>query len=486
MNLASLLLAHAHGRPSHPAIELDGEVMSHREAAEIVGRFAARLTEAGIGQGERVGLCLKDTADHLLLHYAVAWLGATIVPIDYRWTTGEKAAVSAAFACKVVVTEVDEEAGAVLPALAFDPAWRSTAVAAPALAEDRDLAIVLSLSSGTTGRPTGALVSHGQLYERFISQWVGMGFNSSDRYLLATPLYFGGGRSFAMSALAAGGTVVMTNAPLKAEAIIATVREQRVSSLFLVPTQIRRMLDAWTGPGLALPNVRCLVTSGAAMPPADRRQVIVGLTPKLTDYYATSEGGGIAVLLPEEQEAFADTVGRPAFRVEIEVVDAEGKPLPRGEIGLLRYRGPGVSTRLVDQSGQVTETQAGGWFAPGDLAQLTPFGHVRLVGRVKDVIIRGGVNIYPAEIEAVLGSHPQISEASVFGVPDKDLGEVVAVAVVSTAGSSLNADAVLHYAKQRLALYKVPQRLVFIEALPRNPSGKVMKAALPALLGGRS
>jgi acyl-CoA synthetase (AMP-forming)/AMP-acid ligase II len=486
MNLASLLQSHANGRPSHPAIEQEGTKTTYLEVVRVVRRFAGALTRHGIRGGDRVGLCLPDNADHLLLHYAVAWLGATVVPIDYRWKSAEKSAVTTAFKCKCVVVAADDEANLSGKALAFDSNWRVSDDGAPLVADSGDTPVVLSLSSGTTGKPTGAFVSHGQLYERFISQWVGMGFNSTDRYLLATPLYFGGGRSFAMSTLAAGGTVVLPTGSLKAEEIIATVRETKVTSLFLVPTQIGRILEAWKGPGLAMPHVRCLVTSGSAMPPGDRHRVIEQLTPRLTDYYATSEGGGIAVLLPEEQSVYAETVGRPAFRVEIQVVDDDDKPLPQGEVGRLRYRGPGVSTRLIDGDGDVIAAEAEGWFSPGDLAQLTESGHVRLVGRIKDVIIRGGVNIYPAEIEAVLGTHPDILEASVFGTPDKDLGEIVAAALVLRPGASATDEDVRLYVKERLATYKTPQRVIFVDALPRNPSGKVVRAALKSLLEPQS
>src|SRR6478609_3530834 len=200
-----------------------------------------------------------------------------------------------------------------MPALVFDPRWQWQERPTPAIIDELDLPIVLSLSSGTTGRPTGALVSHRQLYERFISQWVGMGFNASDRYLLATPLYFGGGRSFAMSMLAAGGTVIMRSAPMKSDEIVATVSARQVTAIFLVPTQIGRLLEFWDGEGIALPTIQRLITSGAAMQPADRQRVMERLTGRLYDYYATSEGGGIALLLPQEQLSHAATVGRPSF-----------------------------------------------------------------------------------------------------------------------------------------------------------------------------
>jgi acyl-CoA synthetase (AMP-forming)/AMP-acid ligase II len=481
MNIATILQAHATGRPGHPAIEEGAETLTHATAATRVRRYAAILAAAGIGVGDRIGLALRDTGDHLLLHYAVAWLGATIVPIDHRWKAPEKIAVAGAFQCRKVVIESGDDAVAGLPALVFDRAWREREAAAPPPVDDETLLIVLSLSSGTTGRPTGALVSHRQLYERFVSQWVGLGFNNADRYLVATPLYFGGGRAFAMSFLAAGATVIFCPPPVEPDALIAAVRARNVSVAFLVPTQIRRLLEAWRGEGHALPSVRCLVTSGAAIQPQERERAMARLTPGLTDYYATSEGGGIAILPPDEQLAFAETVGRPAFRVEIDVIDDSGASLPHGAVGRLRYRGPGVSSRLVDASGAVVAA-AGGWIEPGDLARILPSGHIQLVGRIKDMIIRGGVNIYPAEIEAVLSTHPAIAEASVFGVADRDMGEAIAAAIVVRAGHPLDEGSVRDFLRDRIAPYKLPQRIAIVRALPRNPSGKVIRAELAALL----
>jgi acyl-CoA synthetase (AMP-forming)/AMP-acid ligase II len=482
MNLASIPLSHALSRPDHPAIEENSTVLTHAESARRIGAFASLLAHHSIARGDRVGLCLRDTGDHLLLHYAIAWLGATIVPIDHRWTETEKSAIAAAFACKRVIVEASDPAASSLPALPFDPAWRETSLTPPPMADDETLPVLLSLSSGTTGRPTGALVSHRELYERFSSQWVGFSFNSADRYLMATPLYFGGGRSFAMSFLAAGATIVCRPPPAEAEELIAMVRARDVTIAFFVPTQIRRLLDAWHGVGLAMPSLRRLITSGAAIQPQERERALAELSPGLTDYYATSEGGGIAILPPHEQLAFPNSVGRAAFRVEIEVIGDDGKRQPPGTVGRLRYRGPGVSTRLINATGATVDADPEGWFMPGDLARILPSGHIELVGRVKDVIIRAGVNIYPAEIEAVLSTHPAIAEASVFGIPDRELGEAVAAALVLRPGQVLDDVAAKDFLRQRLAPYKLPQHIVVVRALPRNPSGKVIRAELLPLL----
>ncbi len=204
------------------------------------------------------------------------------------------------------------------------------------------------------------------------------------------------------------------------------------------------------------------------------------LTPGFVDYYGTSEGGGISVLMPDEQLAFADTVGRPAFRVEIQIVDVEGKSVTPGEIGRLRYRGPGVSRHMVSAEGTRT-LNAESWLEPGDLARLLPTGHVQLAGRAKDLIIRGGVNIYPTEIEAALLAHPAISELCVFGVADNRLGERIVAAIVLKPGESADTEVIKTFVRGRLADYKIPDRFVVVAELPRNSSGKIIRSALTKL-----
>jgi acyl-CoA synthetase (AMP-forming)/AMP-acid ligase II len=482
INLAYIFSQHARSRPDHVAI-IDGSCrLTYKEAVGRMLGAAAGLADLGVSAGDRVGLSLSDGADHLLAHYAVAWLGATIVPVDHRWTVIEKAAVTRAFGCRLTLTEPGDPEPAAFGGIALDPVWAGRAASAPPVHLDEDLPVVLSLSSGTTGRPTGALVSHRELYERFVSQWVGMSFHGGDRYLLATPLYFGGGRSFAMSFLAAGATVILKPPPASPEELIATARESEATVTFLVPTQVGRTIEAWAGDGPAMPSLRRLVVSGAAMPPELRQRAMESLSPGLTDYYATSEGGGIAVLQPGEQLEHGATVGRPAFRVEIEVVDEHDVPVPTGEVARLRYRGPGVSARLIDAEGAVVPAHPEGWFMPGDLARITPSGHVQLAGRSKDVIIRGGVNIYPAEIEAALAAHPAVLEVAVFPVQHADLGEDLAAAIVPRPGMQITAAELRDHAGSRLARYKVPKLFAFVAALPRNTSGKVIRTALPQLL----
>ena len=198
------LLSHATARPEHPSYhrgEYDTQPCGYSPNHCAVRRAACTPWRDA---GDRVGLALRDTADHLLLHYAVAWLGATIVPIDHRWAVPEKVSVVRAFSCRCTAVEPGDPAAAQIAGLTFEPAWRDGPACAAPPVDDENLPVMLSLSSGTTGRPSGSLVSHRELYERWISQWVGIGFNGMDRYLAATPLYFGAGRSFGMSCSGCG------------------------------------------------------------------------------------------------------------------------------------------------------------------------------------------------------------------------------------------------------------------------------------------
>ncbi len=248
MNLASILLRNAVSRPHHPAIVDGDNTLDHATIAILAGRYAARLAGVGVVAGDFIGLALGDTPDHLILHYAVAWLGATIVPIDHRWTVPEIQAVAQAFACRFVLTTADHPtAGS--QRLVFDASWRGDEGQPPPMVDREALPIMLSLSSGTTGRPSGSLVSHRELYERWIGQWVGIGFNAQDRFLLATPLYFGAGRSFGMSFLAAGGTVIFCPPPTKPQQLMDASNRLGVTVLFLVPTRdsglVRSMVWHW-------------------------------------------------------------------------------------------------------------------------------------------------------------------------------------------------------------------------------------------------
>lgn len=486
MNLADALAHHVTARPDRPALIQGDRVVLYRDLDGMVRRWAAHLRALGIRQGDVLGIALRDRIEHVLALYAAARMGAIALPMDCRWTEAEKEAVAKHFRAAAVLVEPDAASFEGPRAIPVDDAFAGAAASAPADAEfpsgdaARDMPLLMSLSSGTTGRPKGPVLTHHQFLRRFWTHWIDLGLNSREVFVSATPLYFGGGRTFAMSLLFAGGTVCLFPPPFKPAELVAEVSRRQASSAFLVPTQLRRLLELPDKDAAPLRAMRLLLSSGAPLTPYERRALRDRLCAGFHEYYASTEGGGISLLRPEDLNTHPDSVGRPVFGVEVAVFGDDGARLPPGAVGRLAYRGPGVARGFFEDPEADAETFVDGFFFPGDLGAIDASGFIALRGRRKDMIIRGGVNIYPAEIESILLDHESVAEAAVVGWPSRDLGEEVAAFVLPR--GTADPDALRALCAARLAPYKVPRAVILIDDLPRNSSGKVLKAMLVARL----
>ena len=479
MNLADGIEINARARPDHPAIVAGAVTLSYAELADRVRAASAHFRSFGIRAGDVVGVCLKDTPDHLIGNYALARMGAVILPMDWRWTDAEKMVVAGHFAAKLVVVEPDTSPIGTTPVSTLEALPDAPAAQAdPDPVQGADLPLLLSLSSGTTGRPKGPCITHQQMLRRFWTHWINLGLNSTDRYVSATPLYFGGGRTFAMSILFAGGTVILFPPPFDSAALVSELERVHATSTFLVPTQLRKLLDATETEKAAMRRLRLLISSGAPLDPDEKTAIAATLNDNFVEYYASTEGGGISLATPETRLVSANSVGRPVFGVEVQVVSDDHDPLDPGTVGLLRYRGPGVAQGYFGEQAGEESPFRDGWFYPGDIAEIDAGGYVTLRGRRKDMIIRGGVNIYPPEIEQVLREHDDVEEAAVVGRPSQRLGEDVVAFVV--ARQAVDAEALKAWCVTKLAPYKVPESVIFVDDLPRNSAGKVLKPALQA------
>lgn len=438
---------------------------------------AFALRDAGVRRGDIVGVALQDRTEHLAALFALARVGAIVLPMDWRWTESERRAVTGRYAPKFVLAEdlpPEAPAGWVVPPAAWF-AGTDQAYVDPEVG--RDTPFVLSLSSGTTGVPKGPCVTQQQFENRFMAYWINLTMNAHDRFVLATPLYHGGGRGFALASLFCGSTVCLFPPPYTPRELAEHVAAEQGTSIFLVPTILRRLLDEGFA-GLAFPTLRKLISSGSALYREERVAVRERLTPNLYEIYSSTEGGACSIMGPEDMERAPESVGRAAFRVDLQIVDEQHRPLAAGEVGRLRYRSPASPTGYF--IGDSSEAFRDGWFYPGDLASVDEDGYVYLKGRVKDMVIRGGVNIFPGDVEKVLLECPAVSDAVVIGAPSREMGEELAAFVVASA--PLTAEALAAFCKGRLAPYKIPRIIRFVDALPRNSSGKVIKAELAKTL----
>ncbi len=482
MNLAGTLALHALTRASHPAIVAGERVITYGELDPQVGRKASHLKAFGLGSGDLLGVCLGDHADHVIVLLAAARLGVAVLPMDWHWTPAERQRIVDVFQPKAVMIEADAAAIAGVPIHRRDANWHdAVAEATPQVdgPDDTDMPLVLALSSGTTALPKGPMISHANMLARFRGHWVSLGFNQHDRFALTTPLYYGGGRGFVLSYLYIGGTIVMFPPPFKPGDLVETVERRSVNRLFLVPTQIRRLLAMARGDGLLFPRVDNLISSGATLSPEEREAVRNRLTPNFTDYYSSTEGGGITVQPAAEQDRHPRSVGRPSFLTEVEIVDEGHRRQPAGKVGRIRYRGPGVAVGFYGNPKPGSTAGAffrDGWFYPGDVGEMNEEGYLFLRGRAKDVIIRGGANIYPSDVELVLQTHPAVEEAAVVGRPSTEYGEEVAAFVI--AHGTIDGPELIAHCRERLARHKVPRDVFLVDDLPRNSTGKVLKAAL--------
>lgn len=482
MNLADVFADHARTRPQKPALVDGPRSIAYGELDPLIRRTANHLRALGAGPGVLVGSALADTADHMVVILALARLGAPLLPLDIRWTAGEKTRVADFFGARLILREAaDPPLGGSVPDVALDAAWHTGVAAQAATGDfpsDGELPLLLSLSSGTTGIPKGPMVSHARFMARFAIQRQSLGFTDDLTYMLATPAYFGAGRSFALGPLNIGATLHLFPPPYSPEELAAAINEKKIDVTLLVPTTLRKLLEIAKPGEYLLPGLKTLFSTGAMLHPAERREVLKKLTPTYINYYGSTEGGGLSVLRPTDPPEADDSVGRTVQGMTVQIVDETDRLVPPGTIGRIRYAGPPVATGFYKNPDASAAAFRDGFFYPGDLGKLDERGYLYITGRVKDLIIRGGVNIYPEEIEQTLLLHPGVKDCAVVGWPSRSRGEDIAAFVVPKAGQQPTAEALRAWCRQNLAPYKIPRGVFFTEDFPRNAFGKVKKNEL--------
>jgi long-chain acyl-CoA synthetase len=461
-NFFGFIEAGAERRPDHPALRWDGGVMTYRDLATAADDFAARLRARGIGPGIRMAISLTNRPEFVVAVLGGLASGATVAPLDPLLKAEERADIIADLQPAIVV---EARPGGEL----LERAGHPGRLGAPA-------ALVL-YTSGSTGRPKGAVLSDLALSLANLS-WAGpvIGLRDDDVVLAALPLSHAFGLNGALLAPLVAGVTVRLVERFVPEAVAELVSRGDVSVLPGVATMFHRLLEV---PGFAGgPRLR-LGVSGAAPCPWDLAEAWRARTGvRIVRGYGSTELFRPISYRAADATDHPDCVGRPVPGVEVCVVDEDGRVLPPGEEGELLINTPSVMDGYLGNPAETAAVLADGWFRTGDIARITPDGYVAIVGRKRERIKRGGFSIFPAEVEAVLLTHPAVAEAAVIGVPDDALGEEIAAFVALKAGGSADADELIAWCRERLAAFKYPRRVTLLAALPRTATGKILKTRL--------
>ena len=461
-----------------------GTRISYAELEDRVARRAGALHRLGVRKGDRVALLALNSTDYLETLFAVAWLGAITLPVNFRLAAGEIRFLLDD-ARPVVLVHDDTFA-----ALAREAADGQTLVANRDLGDAEraelvptgpDEVAVLMYTSGTTGRPKGAMLTHGNLEANAINMLTaGEGLLPSDRSLAVAPLFHIGGLSlFTLPLLYAGGTVAVTGKFDPRQTLELLQREQ-ITVHFMVPAMWAAMSQVPDFDSYDLSRLRYLLCGGAPCPlPVIEFYENKGLT--FVEGFGMTELSPAALVLESAfVRSHAGSVGRPFLHVEARIVDERDDDVPTGEVGELVLRGPNVFAGYWGLPEASAETSRGGWFHSGDLARSDADGFVTLVDRKKDMIISGGENVYPIEVEQVLYRHPDLADVAVIGAPDPRWGETVVAVVVPNGDATVDPDEVIAYCRERIAAFKCPHRVEVVAELPRNATGKLLKRELRA------
>jgi acyl-CoA synthetase (AMP-forming)/AMP-acid ligase II len=482
--IADIARNHARQSPDRVALDDGSRRITFAQLDALADRIAEGLIAQGVQPGDVAGLAQPHGIEATLAALAIARAGAILCPLNPRYRVAELApllgqarprVVVAASEMREVVQRAAGQGGVALRTLVMDsevPEWAGRAPPSrPPPGRGRrspagDDPFTLLFTSGTTGKPKGAVATHGARMAWIRSALDVYGIGPDDRFLGAMPQAHSAGLTFTLIHLHAGATVRVLER-FDADRVLQVAREEGITSMLAVPTMLRRLLDAMPADAPPLDALRRLVSCGSPLPTDTREQVLRRLTPHLYDYYGCTESSSIAVLRPHEQRSKAGSVGRPFPGVRVRIVDGE-----------VWCDNPSTMRGYWNDEAATAAAFDGPWYRTGDLGHIDADGYLFIAGRAGDVIISGGINIHPAEIEQVLQLHPAVAEAAVAGVPDATWGKAVKAYVVLRPGASLSLAEAQRHCAEHLADFKKPRALSIVDSLPRNAAGKVVRGEL--------
>jgi fatty-acyl-CoA synthase len=497
------VLEHHASRTPDKALAVFGEQsLSYAQMQDQAAAVAGGLHARGVGPGDVVALLSYNNLEFLTTLFAANYLGATVMPLNWRLAAAELRFIlehsqSRALVCDEPLLGLANDATKDLDGLSrisisatstadWDRFADLSVGASPpprAHAAGDDLHRLM-YTSGTTGRPKGVMLTHSNLMWKNTAHVTEFGFTGADLGLACGPLYHVGALDLTTTSMIAVGATTIIHPTFDAERVVAEIEASRVSTVWLAPAMVRAILDL---PGIEardLSSVRLIIGGGEKMPiPLIERLQRAFPSAWFADAYGLTETvSGDTFLDSANIRTKLGSVGRACLYLELEIWDEHGAVVPAGEPGEVVLRGPKVFKGYWRDPEATRTAFTGGWFHTGDVGIKDGDGYVYIVDRLKDMIVSGGENIATSEVERVLYEHEAVLETAVIGRPDERWGEVPVAFVVVKPGATVTPDELVEHCRSQLARFKVPKGIVLIDALPRNPSGKVLKRELRELL----
>ena len=488
MNLALNLKQSAEKYPDRVAIKLDDVELDYKTLDGATAHVAGLLAEKGVEAGDRVGIMLPNVPYFAAIYYGVLRHGAVVVPMNpllkarevkfyledsgakvlFAWHGFEEAAVNGS-----------EQAGA--ECVLVEPGEFEKIVGAAERVDDwaeregSDTAVIL-YTSGTTGTPKGAELTHDNLRENAIRGSKELiGITEEDRLLGALPLFHSFGQTCSLNGAIASGAMLSLIPRFDPEKALEILERDEITIFGGVPTMYNAMLHSPKGDEVDTAKLRICISGGSAMPGEVMNAFDEKFGCKILEGYGLSETSPVASFSHPNDERKVGSIGTPIEGVEMKVVDDDGNDVDQGEVGEIVIKGHNVMKGYWEREDATAEVMKDGWFHTGDVAKIDEDGYFFIVDRKKDLIIRGGYNVYPREIEELLYEHPAIAEAAVIGVEHDALGEEVAAAVVLKEGESASEEEIRDHVKDQVAAYKYPRQVFLMDELPKGPTGKILK-----------
>lgn len=499
MNWFAVLEHHATRTPDKAITVFEGEAVSYGEMTRRAVALAGGLHGRGVGPGDVVGLLSYNCPEFLETIFAANFLGATAMPINWRLAAPEVRYIlehsqARALVCGEELLGLADEATAgtddalvrtcisatAPPGFIGIADLRTTATNATRAPVEGDDIHRLMYTSGTTGRPKGVMLTHANLAWKNLAHMVEFGFTGADLGLACGPLYHVGALDLTTTSLIAAGATTIIHRTFDAATVVDELERSRVTTVWLAPAMVNAIMALPDVGQRDLSSLRVIINGGEKMPiPLIERIQRTFPSAWFADAYGLTETvSGDTFLDRDSIVSKLGSVGRPCLYLELDIWDEEGRPVAAGERGEIVVRGPKVFKGYWRDPEATASAFAGGWFHTGDIGVRDEDGYLFIVDRLKDMIVSGGENIAGSEVERVLYEHGAVLEAAVVGRGDDRWGEVPVAFVVLRPGHTTTAEELLEHCRRQLARYKVPKDVSFLDALPRNPSGKVLKREL--------